>query len=103
MGPEHAAGVAIERCAELVVAWWAVTKVGGVYAPVNLDHPVERIASVLDTVNAVCVLTCGTDEVAGAGPRPILRIDGLDLSGHSTEPITDATGAPRCAPTTPRI
>nr|WP_241156386.1 non-ribosomal peptide synthetase [Mycobacterium avium] len=90
VGPEHAAGVAIERCAELVVAWWAVTKVGGVYAPVNLDHPVERIASVLDTVNAVCVLTCGTDEVAGAGPRPILRIDGLDLSGHSTEPITDA-------------
>nr|AKO90064.1 MPS1 [Mycobacterium avium subsp. paratuberculosis] len=90
VGPEHAAGVAIERCAELVVAWWAVTKAGGVYAPVNLDYPVERIASVLDTVNAVCVLTCGTDEVAGAGPRPILRIDGLDLSGHSTEPITDA-------------
>ncbi|WP_459963872.1 non-ribosomal peptide synthetase, partial [Mycobacterium avium] len=90
VGPEHAVGVAIERCAELVVAWWAVTKAGGVYAPVNLDHPVERIASVLDTVDAVCVLTCGTDEVAGAGPRPILRIDGLDLSGDSTEPITDA-------------
>ncbi|WP_459965279.1 amino acid adenylation domain-containing protein, partial [Mycobacterium avium] len=90
VGPERAVGVAIERCAELVVAWWAVTKAGGVYAPVNLDHPVERIASVLDTVDAVCVLTCGTDEVAGAGPRPILRIDGLDLSGDSTEPITDA-------------
>ncbi|MEB4212339.1 non-ribosomal peptide synthetase, partial [Mycobacterium sp. 94-17] len=90
VGPERAVGVATGRCAELVVAWWAVAKAGGIHAPVDVDHPVERVASVLDAAQAVCVLTCGADEVAGAGTRPIVRIDGLDLSAQSGEPITDA-------------
>src|SRR6202035_2431125 len=40
--------------------------------------------------DAVCVLTCGADTVAGAGARPVLRIDGLDLSRRCAAPITDA-------------
>ena len=83
VGPERAVGVAMDRCVELVVAWWAVVKAGGVYVPVDRAHPVERIAAVLDAVGAVCVLTCGADTVAGAGARPVLRIDGLDVSGRS--------------------
>ena len=74
VGPERAVGVAMDRCVELVVAWWAVVKAGGVYVPVDRAHPVERIATVLDAVGAVCVLTCGVDMVAGAGARPVLRI-----------------------------
>ncbi len=74
--------MAVDRCAELVVAWWAVLKAGGVYVPVDRTHPVERIATVLDSVAAVCVLTCEADTVAGAGRRPVLRVDGLDVSGH---------------------
>src|SRR5580693_7506426 len=58
VGPERAVGVAMDRCVELVVAWWAVVKAGGVYVPVDRAHPVERIATVLDAVGAVCVLTC---------------------------------------------
>ena len=69
VGPERAVGVAMDRCVELVVAWWAVVKAGGVYVPVDRAHPVERIAAVLDAVGAVCVLTCGADAVAGAGER----------------------------------
>ena len=90
VGPERAVGVAMDRCVELVVAWWAVVKAGGVYVPVDTAHPVERIVTVLDAVGAVCVLTCGADEVAGAGARPVVRIDGLDLSARSAEAITDA-------------
>ena len=90
VGPERAVGVAMDRCVELVVAWWAVIKAGGVYVPVDRAHPVERIATVLDAVEAVCVLTCGADTVAGAGARPVLRIDGLDVSGRCADPITDA-------------
>ncbi|MGH3561032.1 MAG: amino acid adenylation domain-containing protein, partial [Mycobacterium sp.] len=75
---------------ELVVAWWAVVKAGGVYAPVDRAHPVERIAGVLDAAAAVCVLTCGADTVTGAGDRPVVRIDGLDVSGRSADLITDA-------------
>ncbi len=90
VGPERAVGVAMDRCVELVVAWWAVVKAGGAYVPVDRAHPVERIATVLDAVGAVCVLTCGADDVAAAGARPVVRIDGLDLSGRSADPITDA-------------
>src|SRR5271156_1664419 len=89
VGPERAGGGAMDRCVELVVAWWAVVKAGGVYVPVDRAHPVERIAAVLDAVGAVCVLTCGADTVAGAGARPALRIDGLDVSGRCAEAITD--------------
>ena len=95
VGPERAVGVAVDRCAELVAAWWAVLKAGGVYVPVDGDHPVERIATVLDSVAAVCVLTCGADTLAGAGTRPVLRIDGLDLSGLRSDPITDHGSFPR--------
>ncbi len=90
VGPERAVGVAMDRCVELVVAWWAVVKAGGVYVPVDQAHPVERIATVLDAVGAVCVLTRGADTVAGAGARPVVRIDGLDVSGRCAEAITDA-------------
>ncbi|WP_156671248.1 non-ribosomal peptide synthetase, partial [Mycobacterium sp. E1214] len=99
VGPERAVGVAVGRSAELVVAWWAVVKAGGIHAPVDLDHPVERVAAVLNAVDAVCVLARGTDEVAGAGTRPVVRIDGLDLSARAAGELTDAD---RLAPLTPR-
>jgi amino acid adenylation domain-containing protein/thioester reductase-like protein/non-ribosomal peptide synthase protein (TIGR01720 family) len=89
VGPERAVGVAMDRCVELVVTWWAVVKAGGVYVPVDPAHPVERIATVLDAVGAVCVLTCGADTVAGAGARPVLRLDRLDVSGRSAQAIAD--------------
>ena len=57
VGPERAVGVGMDRCVELVVAWWAVVKAGGVYVPLDRAHPVERIATVLDAVAAGCVLT----------------------------------------------
>ncbi|WP_443677743.1 amino acid adenylation domain-containing protein [Mycobacterium florentinum] len=90
VGPECAVGVAMDRCLELVVAWWAVLKAGAAYVPVDPAHPVERIATVLDTVAAVCVLTRGRDTLAGAGSRPVVSVDGLDVSGRSADPITDA-------------
>jgi amino acid adenylation domain-containing protein/thioester reductase-like protein/non-ribosomal peptide synthase protein (TIGR01720 family) len=92
VGPERAVGVAMDRCVELVVAWWAVAKAGGIHVPVDLDHPVERIATVLDAAAAVCVLTCGADDLAGAGARPVLPFDvsdGLDVAAGPPQAITD--------------
>ncbi|OBG83337.1 hypothetical protein A5699_04445, partial [Mycobacterium sp. E802] len=90
VGPERAVGVAIGRSAELVVAWWAVLKAGGVYVPVDRAHPADRVATVLDTVEAACVLTYGSDTVAGAGDRSVLCVDQLDVSNWSADPVTDA-------------
>ncbi|OWM05068.1 hypothetical protein B7435_10580 [Mycolicibacterium peregrinum] len=89
VGPERTVGVAVARCAELLVAWWAVLKAGGAYVPVDPGHPAERIATVLNTAEASCVLICGADTLAGTGTRPVLRLDTLDVSGHSADPITD--------------
>ncbi|WP_142361387.1 AMP-binding protein, partial [Mycobacterium ostraviense] len=89
VGPERAVGVAMDRCADLVVTWWAVVKAGGVYVPVDAAHPIERIAAVLDAVDAVCVLSCAAHSLAGAGARPVIRVDELDLSDRHADPITD--------------
>ncbi|WP_156744367.1 non-ribosomal peptide synthetase, partial [Mycobacterium sp. E740] len=89
VGPERAVGVAMDRSAELVVTWWALMKAGGAYVPIDRGHPVERIATVLDAVGAVCVLTVDSEQIAGAGTRPVLRIGDLELSGASADPITD--------------
>ena len=91
VGPERAVGVAMGRCAELVVAWWAVLKAGGIYVPVDRTHPEARVAMVLDAAGAVCVLSCGADVVAGAGARPVVRVDGSGRLGCvSADPVTDA-------------
>ena len=90
VGPERAVGVAMGRCAELVLAWWAVLKAGGTYVPVDRAHPEARIAAVLDAVDAVCVLTCGAAGFEGAGSRLVLRVDELDVSGRSADRIGDA-------------
>ncbi|MGW9181698.1 AMP-binding protein, partial [Agromyces sp. NPDC055658] len=90
VGPERAVGVAIGRSADLVIAWWAVLKAGGVYVPVDRTHPAERIATVLDAAEAVCVLARGSDAVEGSGTRPVMDVVSLDLSASSAEPVTDA-------------
>ncbi|CDP88242.1 linear gramicidin synthetase subunit D [Mycolicibacterium farcinogenes] len=89
VGPERAVAVAIDRSVELVTAWWAVLKAGGVYVPVDRTNPSERIATVVDTVEAVCVLTCGSGTVPGVVGRPVLRLDTLDVSGYGNGPVTD--------------
>ncbi|HTM85408.1 MAG TPA: amino acid adenylation domain-containing protein, partial [Mycobacterium sp.] len=83
-------GVAMDRCVELVVAWWAVVKAGGVYVPVDRSHPGGRIVTVLDSVAAVCVLACGPGAVVEAGARPVVMVDGLDVSRCCAQAITDA-------------
>ncbi|MED5814022.1 amino acid adenylation domain-containing protein, partial [Mycolicibacterium sp. 050232] len=90
VGPERAVGVAMGRCAELVIAWWAVLKAGGVYVPVDPGYPAERIATVLDTAEAVCVLTRGMGRLEGTGGHLVIPLDVVDLAEHSADPVTDA-------------
>ncbi|WP_157163564.1 non-ribosomal peptide synthetase, partial [Nocardia aobensis] len=90
VGPERAVGVAMDRCVELVVTWWAVAKAGGVYVPLDQAHPVERITAVLDAVGAVCVVARGSGTVAGAARRPVVRVDAPDVPERSAAAITDA-------------
>ncbi|MET9398891.1 amino acid adenylation domain-containing protein [Kitasatospora sp. NPDC002965] len=66
LGAERVAALALPRSADSVVAILAVLRAGGAYLPLDLDHPDERLAVLLDDVRPAVVLT--TREVAGRLP-----------------------------------
>ncbi|MBO0855806.1 MAG: amino acid adenylation domain-containing protein, partial [Nocardia sp.] len=92
VGPETPVALGMRRSPDFVVAVYAVLEAGGVYVPLDVDQPAERVGYILDTAAPVCVLTTSAD--AGdleLGPDvPVLRVDQLDLSGYAVTPLTDA-------------
>jgi amino acid adenylation domain-containing protein len=88
VGPESYVALGMRRSLDLLVGMYAVTVAGGAYVPLDPDHPAERIEHILDTARPVCVLTSGTDLDVTLARQ--VRIDELDLSGYSAEPVTDA-------------
>ncbi|WP_210594061.1 non-ribosomal peptide synthetase [Streptomyces sp. GESEQ-35] len=57
VGPESLVAVMVERSADLVVAFLAVTKAGGAYLPIDPDYPAERITYVLNDAQPLLMLT----------------------------------------------
>ncbi|MEV0299405.1 non-ribosomal peptide synthase/polyketide synthase, partial [Nocardia sp. NPDC050710] len=88
VGPESYVGLGMRRSLDLLVGIYAINAAGGAYVPLDPDHPAERIDHILRTAGPVCVLTSGAD-LASTLSRQV-RIDRLDLSGFSDEPLTDA-------------
>ncbi|WP_141717962.1 non-ribosomal peptide synthase/polyketide synthase, partial [Nocardia altamirensis] len=89
VGPESLVALGMRRSTELVVAMYAVVVSGGAYVPVDPDHPVERIAHVLDTAAPVCVLTTSGDGLVLPESVRRVEIDTLDVSAFSDAPVTD--------------
>nr|WP_253949727.1 non-ribosomal peptide synthetase [Nocardia terpenica] len=87
VGPESLVGLAIRRSLDLVVGMYAVVAAGGAYVPLDPDHPVERIAHILDTARPVCVVTTVADAVALPVDTPVLRLDTMDLGAFDPSPI----------------
>ncbi|WP_040695684.1 non-ribosomal peptide synthetase, partial [Nocardia vinacea] len=88
VGPESYVALGMRRSIDLVVGMYAINAAGGAYVPLDPDHPAERIDYILETARPVCVLTSGTDLETTASRQ--VRIDELDLSDFSDEPLTDA-------------
>lgn len=57
IGPERTVGLAVPRSLDSIVALFAVLRVGAAYVPLELDHPDERIASILDGARPDVILT----------------------------------------------
>ncbi|WP_343943877.1 amino acid adenylation domain-containing protein [Pseudonocardia zijingensis] len=74
--PETIVGLALPRSAEMVVALFAVLRTGAAYLPLELDHPDERLHTIVDDAAPALLLT-----TAAVAPRfstcdvPVLRID----------------------------
>ncbi|MCF3102004.1 amino acid adenylation domain-containing protein [Streptomyces roseoverticillatus] len=72
-GPDTIVALALPRSADLVAAVLGTLKAGAAYLPVDLDHPAERVALMLEDAAPLAVLT--TRPVAGR--LPALTGDGL--------------------------
>ncbi|MFI9544742.1 amino acid adenylation domain-containing protein [Streptomyces sp. NPDC052016] len=64
IGPETTVGLAIPRSLDSIVALFAVLRVGAAYVPLELDHPDERIASIVEDARPEVILT-----VSSVSPR----------------------------------
>ncbi|MGV9434532.1 amino acid adenylation domain-containing protein, partial [Nocardia sp. NPDC003648] len=96
VGPDTAVAVAVRRSPELLVAVHAVLAAGGIYVPIDPDHPVERITRVLRIAQPVCVLTTSRDRadlpVIGSAldGADVVEADTVDLTAYPAGPLTDA-------------
>ncbi|MFB6393031.1 amino acid adenylation domain-containing protein [Polymorphospora lycopeni] len=88
-GPEKVVALALPRSADMVAALFAVLRTGAAYLPLELDHPADRLAHMIDDAGPVCVLT--TTAVAARLPdRDLLRLDApetvAELAATPAEP-----------------
>ncbi|MHA6616154.1 non-ribosomal peptide synthase/polyketide synthase [Pseudonocardia sp. DLS-67] len=80
-GPETIVALALPRSTEMVVALFAVLRAGAAYLPLELDHPDERLRTIVDDAAPALLLT--TTAVAprlAACDVPMIRVDSDDLS-----------------------
>ncbi|MFI1016193.1 amino acid adenylation domain-containing protein [Streptomyces sp. NPDC020965] len=94
-GPERVVALGLPRSAEFVVALFAVLKTGAAYLPLDLDHPVDRLATMVDDARPLCLVTVGTDAVRDRVPGgcPALALDApetvAELAALSGAPVAD--------------
>ncbi|MCW4351913.1 non-ribosomal peptide synthase/polyketide synthase [Hoyosella sp. YIM 151337] len=87
---ETRVAVMIHRSVDLLAAIYAILKAGGAYVPIDPEYPADRISYMLGAAEPHLVLT--TAETSPQLPEMAcqeVRIDALDLSGYSSEPLTD--------------
>ncbi|WP_437114823.1 amino acid adenylation domain-containing protein [Streptomyces longispororuber] len=102
IGPETAVGLAIPRSLDSIVALFAVLRAGAAYVPLELDHPDERIAAIVEDARPEVVLT-----VSAVTPRltgDLFAARGLIGAGDLIEldrPLPDAEPYTTFAPDDP--
>ncbi|MEY9857116.1 amino acid adenylation domain-containing protein [Catenulispora sp. GAS73] len=95
VGAEVRVAVLVPRSVESVVALLAVLKAGGVYVPVDVEAPVERVGFVLADVRpAVVVTVSGVAVPAGFDSVLLDSVDtGVVLAGCPGEDLSGAAAA----------
>ncbi|CAL9380631.1 D-alanine--D-alanyl carrier protein ligase [Streptomyces sp. enrichment culture] len=86
IGPETTVGLAIPRSLDWIVALFAVLRVGAAYVPLELDHPDERIAAIVEDAGPDVTLT-----VSAVSPRLTGELIELDRPLPEAEPYLTFT------------
>ncbi|MEW2067535.1 amino acid adenylation domain-containing protein [Streptomyces sp. NPDC007346] len=81
IGLETNVGLAIPRSPDWIAALFAVLRVGAAYVPLELDHPDERIATIVQDAKPEVILT-----VSGVSPRLTGELIELDRPLPAAEP-----------------
>ncbi|HUH91445.1 MAG TPA: amino acid adenylation domain-containing protein, partial [Lysobacter sp.] len=96
ISPGDVVAVAMERSAGAIVAVLGVLKAGAAYLPLDLKHPAERLAFMLQDASATVVLVGDADTCMVPGSVQRIVVDatqtGGDESGSAAEPEDDAIG-----------
>ncbi len=84
---EERIGVCMDRSVELIIALLGILKSGGVYVPLDMEYPTERLAYMVQDAGVDLVLTHSDVEVARQIGARALSVDSLDkqLSGYSVD------------------
>ncbi|MEV0749702.1 amino acid adenylation domain-containing protein (plasmid) [Streptomyces sp. NBC_00184] len=82
IGPERTVALAIPRSLDSIVALFAVLRVGAAYVPLELDHPDERIAAIIEAARPDVILTVGA-----VSPRLTGELIELDRPLPGAEPF----------------
>ncbi|WP_458737095.1 non-ribosomal peptide synthetase [Pseudomonas chlororaphis] len=90
VGPEVRVAIAMPRCAEIMVAFLAVLKAGGVYVPLDIEYPQDRLRYMMQDSGAWLLLT--QSHLLDRLPIP----DGLPTL--SVERAADFAGYPASCP-----
>ncbi|WP_417716588.1 amino acid adenylation domain-containing protein [Rhodococcus gannanensis] len=98
-GPETVVALGLPRTVDMVVALFAVLRVGAAYLPLELDQPDERLKVILaDALPVLAVTTTAVETRLGLDPQRSVRLD--EKRDRDGSPLT-ATELGGFAPGTP--
>jgi amino acid adenylation domain-containing protein/non-ribosomal peptide synthase protein (TIGR01720 family) len=84
VGAESVVGVAVPRSADMVATVLAALKLGAAFLPLDLVHPADRLAYMIEDSGAAVVV--GTEPVAGKIPEvtgvPVVLLDAPDVTAE---------------------
>ena len=96
-GPESRVALYLERSAEMVAAVLGVLKAGGVYLPIDLSYPRERLELLLEDAAPVAVVGTTRSLASLPGKAPQLAVDLLAVHPATARDLARRLG-PRSAP-----
>ncbi|MFF5078188.1 amino acid adenylation domain-containing protein [Actinoplanes sp. NPDC000266] len=71
-GPEKVVAVLLPRTEDAIVAWLAAMRSGGVYLPIDVDYPRERVDYLLDDAAPAVVVTPSLLAETAEAPLPVI-------------------------------